>query len=271
MRKYFLAAVLPVFGILICLQGCNKTHECPEVTTVVYEDISTVDQGVESYTCNNPDKTSLPEQTWCEAKDQFEQRGQTTSLDDFQVYLKGFREGYSLASEAADSRLSLADDIDSPSETSYDMGYRDGYFAVMDAMGIVQYNCASADLMSEYKDRWCEAADAYRNSGSGSENNPFVRGRFIDGYMTGGRVALTVPTSMEAFFGGENPEGKQPAIVQPSGDLRSTELAFYRGFDVGYKAMIDSIRESINQVMQQMQIPNNMDFPEGLMPPPPGQ
>ncbi len=101
--------------------------------------------------------------------------------------------------------------------------------------------------------------------------NPFVKGRFIDGYMTGGRVALTVPTSMEAFFGGENPEGKQPAIVQPSGELKNTELAFYRGFDVGYKAMIDSIRESINQVMQQMQIPNKMDFPEGMMPPPPGQ
>lgn len=271
MRNYFLAAVLPVVGILIGLQGCNKAQECPEVTTVVYEDISSVDQGAESYTCSNPDKTSLLELTWCEAKDQFEHHGQSTSSDDFLTYLKGFREGYLLASQAADSRLSLADDSNSPSEPPYDMGHRDGFLAVMEAMGIIEYNCASADLMSEYKDRWCEAADAYRSSGSGSDNNPFVRARFIDGYMTGGRVALTVPTSMEAFFGGENPEGKQPAIVQPSGDLNSTELAFYRGFDVGYKAMIDSIRESINQVMQQMQLPHNMDFPEGLMPPPPGQ
>ncbi|WP_257266980.1 hypothetical protein [Endozoicomonas sp. ONNA2] len=266
MPKYFLAAVLPVVALLIGLQGCNKPRECPEVTTVVYEDVSSVD--AESYTCISPDKTGLLEQTWCEAKDQFEQRGQSAGSDDFLVYLKGFREGYSLASQAADSQSSLDNDIDSPSETPYDSGYRDGYIAVMESMGIVQYNCASADLMSEYKDRWCEAADAYRNSGSGSDNNPFVRGQFIDGYMTGGRVALTVPTSMEAFFGGENPEGQQPAIVQPSGDLRNTELAFYRGFDVGYKAMIDSIRESINQVMQQMQMPNAMDFPEGLMPPP---
>ena len=81
--------------------------------------------------------------------------------------------------------------------------------------------------------------------------------------------ALTVPTSMESFFNGENPEGKQPAIVQPEGELKSTELAFYRGFDEGYKAMIASIRESINQVMQQMQIPNNMELPEGMMPPQP--
>ena len=87
--------------------------------------------------------------------------------------------------------------------------------------------------------------------------------------MGGGRVALTVPTSMESFFNGENPEGKQPAIVQPEGELKSTELAFYRGFDEGYKAMIASIRESINQVMQQMQIPNNMELPEGMMPPQP--
>ncbi len=37
MRKYFLAAVLSVFAILVMLQGCNKAPECPEVTTVVYE------------------------------------------------------------------------------------------------------------------------------------------------------------------------------------------------------------------------------------------
>lgn len=270
MRKYFLAAVLPVFAILIMLQGCNKAPECPEVTTVVYEDISSADKGAESYTCNNIGKTSVLEQTWCEAKEQSEKRGLFSGSDDFLVYLKGFREGYVQASQAEDSRLSLFD-INSQSELLYDMGYRDGYVAITSAMGIFDYNCGSADLASEYKDRWCEAADAYRSSGVGSESNPFVKGRFIDGYMTGGRVALTVPTSMEAFFGGENPEGKQPAIVQPSGELKNTELAFYRGFDVGYKAMIDSIRESINQVMQQMQIPNNMDFPEGMMPPPPGQ
>ncbi|MFK0571879.1 hypothetical protein [Endozoicomonas sp.] len=270
MRKYFLAAVLPVVGILIFLQGCNKARECPEVTTVVYEDVSGVDKGAETYTCYHQAKTNVLEQTWCEAKDQFEKHGQSSGSDDFLIYLKGFREGYTQASQAEDSRLTIADDNTS-SESSYDMGYRDGYLAIMDAMGIFEYNCGSAELVSEYKDRWCEAADAYRNTGMGSESNPFAKGRFIDGYMTGGRVALTVPTSMEAFFGGENPEGKQPAIVQPSGDLKSIELAFYRGFDVGYKAMIDSIRESINQVMQQMQMPNNMEFPDGLMPPPPGQ
>ncbi|WP_066018586.1 hypothetical protein [Endozoicomonas atrinae] len=267
MRKYFLAAFLPVVTILAMLQGCNKAPECPEVSTVVYEDLSSVEKGAESYSCSNLGKISVLEQTWCEAKEQFEKRGQSPSSDDFLIYLKGFREGYAQASQADDSKLGLFG-VDSQPEPAYDMGYRDGYLSITDAMGVFEYNCGSTDLASEYKDRWCEAADAYRSSGAGSDGNPFVKGRFIDGYMTGGRVALTVPTSMEAFFGGENPEGKQPAIVQPSGDLKNTELAFYRGFDVGYKAMIDSIRESINQVMQQMQIPNNMEFPEGLMPPP---
>ncbi|USE37227.1 hypothetical protein [Endozoicomonas sp. SCSIO W0465] len=229
--------------------------------------MSGVEKGVESYSCSNPGKTSVLEQTWCEAKELFEKQGLSSGSEDFLTYLQGFREGYSQASQADDSKLNLFD-VDSQPEPAYDMGYRAGYLAITDAMGVIEYNCNSTDLASEYKDRWCEAADAYRSSGAGSVSNPFVKGQFIDGYMTGGRVALTVPTSMEAFFGGENPEGKQPAIVQPSGELNNTELAFYQGFDIGYKAMIDSIRESINQVMQQMQIPNNMEFPEGLMPPP---
>lgn len=269
MQKYFLAVALPVFVSLIMLQGCNKAPECPEVTTVVYDDVANVDTGVESYACSNTNKAPLLEQTWCEARIQFDKRGQSADSHDFPIYLKGFREGYGQASLAEDSQVSLLGVP--PTEPPYDMGYRDGYFAITDAMGVFQYNCSSTDLASEYKDRWCEAAEAYRSSGVGSESNPFVKGRFIDGYMTGGRIALTVPTSMEAFFSGENPEGYQPTIVQPSGDLNSTELAFYRGFDVGYKAMLDSIRESINQVMQQMQIPNTMGIPDGVMPPPPEQ
>lgn len=266
MRKCLLTVVLPVFASLIMLQGCNKAPECPEVATVVYENVSSVDKVGESYTCSTMVNTSVLEQTWCEAKDQFEKRGQSSTTDDFRAYLKGFREGYAQASRVEDSRLNLFD-INSQAESSYDMGYRDGYSFITKTMGMFEYDCSATDMASEYKDRWCEAVDAFRSSGTGSESNPFVKGRFIDGYMTGGRVALTVPTSMEVFFGGEIPEGKQPAIARPSDDLKNTELAFYRGFDVGYKAMIDSIRESINQVIQQMQIPNNMDFPEGLMPP----
>lgn len=45
MRKCLLTVVLPVFASLIMLQGCNKAPECPEVATVVYENVSSVDKG----------------------------------------------------------------------------------------------------------------------------------------------------------------------------------------------------------------------------------
>lgn len=259
MRIHFL--IMPVLVILATLSGCSKSPECPEITTIVYEDVSNTG-GVESYSCQAV--TGILELTWCEAKEQF--TSQSFENDDFPAYLHGFREGYARASQAEDYQILAAE-----SQLPHERGYKDGYHAVVDAMGIPEYNCGSADQSSEYKDRWCEAAEAFRSSGAGAEQNPLVRGRFVDGYMTGGRVALTVPTSMEAFFGGENPEGNQPAIARPQGAVNSADAAFYSGFDVGFKAMIDSIRESINQVMEQMQIPGNMDLPEGLMPLPPEQ
>ena len=259
MRIHFL--IMPVLVVLAALSGCSKSPECPEITTVVYEDVPN-SGGSESYSCQAV--TGVLELTWCEAKDQF--TSQPFEDEDFPVYLHGFREGYARASQAGDYQV-----LASESQLPHERGYHDGYHAVVDAMGIPEYNCGSTDQSSEYKDRWCEAAEAFRISSGTTEPNPLVRGRFIDGYMTGGRVALTVPTSMEAFFGGENPEGNQPAILQPQGTVNSAELAFYSGFDVGFKAMIDSIRESINQVMEQMQIPGNMDIPEGLMPLPPEQ
>ena len=258
MRTHFL--IMPVLVVLAALSGCSQSPECPEITTVVYEDIPDNAGSVELYSCQAV--TGILELTWCEAKEQF--ASQPFDNDDFPAYLHGFREGYAQASQAGDL-------LTSASQAPQERGYNDGYYAVVDAMGIAEYNCSSTDQASEYKDRWCEAAEAFRTGSGAAEPNPLVRDRFIAGYMTGGRVALTVPTSMEAFFGGENPEGNQPAIVQPQGAVNSAEAAFYSGFDVGFKAMIDSIRESINQVMEQMQIPGNMDLPEGLMPLPPEQ
>ncbi len=252
MRTHFL--MIPILVVLAVLPGCGKSLDCPEVTTVIYEDVFSPD-GTESYSCQ--DVSGILELTWCEAQARFILH--SLESGDFPAYLHGFREGYAQASQAGGYQVF-------ESQASHDLGYSDGYYAVVDAMGVPEFNCGSSEQSSEYKDRWCEAAEAYR--ASGSPPNPLVRGRFIDGYMTGGRVALTVPTSMEAFFGGESPEGSQPAIAQPKSGLNSAELAFYNGFDVGFKAMIDSIRESINQVMEQMQIPDNMDLPEGLMPVP---
>ena len=266
MQKYLLAGAIPLLAIVVMLQGCNQSSECPDVSDVIVEDIQGLDKGTESYSCASFSKAGLLEQTWCKAQKQFESQHGSSNSDEFVVFLKGFRDGYAQASSAADSRINIFE-VSDQSEPIYDQGYRDGYSSVLDAMGIDEFNCSSNEMASEYRDRWCEASIAFQQGHVGTDNNPIIKSRFIDGYMAGGRVALTVPTSMEAFFGGEAPQGKQPAIVQPTGDIEPVAAAFNRGFDVGYKAMIDSIRDSINQVMQQMQIPENLELPEGMMAP----
>ncbi|WP_067516271.1 hypothetical protein [Endozoicomonas ascidiicola] len=266
MQKYLLAGAVPLIAILVMLQGCDKSSDCPDISEVVLEDLQSVDKGIESYSCTSPSKAGVLELTWCKAQKQFESQHGSANADEFVVFLKGFRDGYAQASDGADSRVNLFE-ISDQSEPLYDSGYKEGYINVLDAMGISEFNCSTQDMASEYRDRWCEASVAFQQGHIGIDNNPIVKSRFIDGYMAGGRVALTVPTSMEAFFGGEAPQGKQPAIVQPTDDIEPVAAAFNRGFDVGYKAMIDSIRDSINQVMQQMQIPENFEMPEGMMMP----
>ncbi len=268
MRRLILAALLPVAAVLALLQGCSKPADCPKVAPAE-KDVTPVFQQAETYDCSVDDLSDALQQSWCEAKSSFDQSVYAEEDGVFGQFLKGYRDGINDGRQGNDSRLPkllVEDKKESPWET----GYRKGYKSVLAALGITEFDCRSEEQASEYKDRWCEASDSFQVSGIGGDH-PFVKGRFIDGYMAGGRVALTVPTSMESFFNGENPEGKQPAIVQPEGDLKGTELSFYKGFDEGYKAMIASIRESINQVMQQMQAPNNMELPEGLMPPQPGQ
>ena len=269
MHRLIRVTALPMFAALALLHGCSKAPECPEVTTVMPDITSEVSTGEESYDCAHAERGDYSRQTWCEARDQFELSSHSDNPDALKGYVKGYREGLNHARQAKDSRMARIS-VEGKSDSPENTGYRDGYNKVLKDLGIMEFDCTSSDNASEYKDRWCEAADSYRAAGLGGDN-PFMKGRFIDGYMAGGRVALTVPTSMEAFFSGDNPEGKQPAIVQPEGDLKGTELAFYRGFDEGYKAMIASIRESINQVMEQMQMPNNMELPEGMMPPQPDQ
>ncbi|MGB0361139.1 MAG: hypothetical protein ACPGEF_07010, partial [Endozoicomonas sp.] len=266
MKKFLSLGAIPLIAIVVMLQGCNQSSDCPDVSDIIIEDIPGLDKGAESYSCADFSKAGLLEQTWCKAQQQFESQHGSSNSDEFLVFLKGFRDGYSQASSAADSRLNIFE-VSDQSEPTYDLGYRYGYGNILDAMGIYEFNCSSNEMASEYRDRWCEASTAFQQGHIGADNNPITKSRFIDGYMAGGRVALTVPTSMDAFFGGEAPQGKQPAIIQPTGDIEPVAAAFNRGFDVGYKAMIDSIRDSINQVMQQMQLPENLELPKGMIPP----
>lgn len=270
MRKVVSVGFLPAVAVLAILQGCSEPKECPKVASVVDEGCPAAVE--ESYDCSIADSRDPMKQTWCEARSLFDESVAADAPEAFGPFLKGFRQGIN-DGRRAEARSVAREPLEGQKEKPFEAGYRAGYNGMVEKLGMVEYDCRDGEQASEYKDRWCEAEDAYRIAGVGSSDNPFLRGRFIDGYMAGGRVALTVPTSMESFFSGENPEGKQSAIFQPeeSEELQGTTLAFYRGFDEGYKAMIASIRESINQVMEQMQIPNDMQLPEGLMPPLPDQ
>ncbi|WP_422136956.1 hypothetical protein [Endozoicomonas sp. ALD040] len=270
MRRLMFAGIVPVVLLLSLLQGCSEKRDCPKVAPSTGEPARPVAEE-EAYDCTTVDTTDALKQTWCEARGAFDQSPMAGNVANFGNYLKGYRQGINDARRAETSQVSR-EALEGKTEKPDEAGYREGYQRVVAELGVLEYNCRDEDKASEYKDRWCEADDAYRSASIGSSENPFLRERFIDGYMAGGRVALTVPTSMEAFFSGENPEGKQSAIYKQEGDdVKPTEQAFYRGFDEGYKAMIASIRDSINQVMQQMQVPNNMEMPEGLMAPPPNQ
>ena len=264
MHRLMLSMALPLAVVIALLQGCSKPTECPEATTIVKE--VPVIEGEESYDCSHLERAGSAQTTWCEAQNRFSEGSFADDERAFKEFLMGYRGGVNDARQAKDSRYNRFP-VEGREGKPEEAGYRAGYKTAISDMGVIEYDCASNEGASEYKDRWCEASDSFRSAGLGGDN-PFIKGRFIDGYMSGGRVALTVPTSMESFFSGDGPEGKQTAIVKPEGTLKKTEEAFYRGFDEGYKAMIASIRESINQVMQQMQVPNMPGgMPDGMMPP----
>ncbi|MCG8531568.1 MAG: myeloid leukemia factor, partial [Desulfovibrionales bacterium] len=150
-------------------------------------------------------------------------------------------------------------------------GYETGYIAVLDHQGVIEYDCSEGDETdNEYRDRWCEASKAYNKSNLGSAANAVLRSNYINGYMAGRAIALTIPTSMESLFGDAalDENAKKP-IDAPEADTPKGIQIFYKGFNDGFKAMIDTVRESVNQVMEQMQnMPGmeGMDGMPGMMP-----
>ncbi|MDP0589593.1 MAG: hypothetical protein QS748_10550 [Candidatus Endonucleobacter bathymodioli] len=272
MKKQTSIALLPlIMALAYLIGGCSQQQDENSSDTTAPGD-STYKTSEESYNCSSLDNSNHRKQSWCDAKALFDQKG--LKHETFKSYVHGYRNGLNDAIQAKNSKLPRTPLTTDKKESSEDTGYRDGYQSLITKLGLLEFVCTDDGVASEYRERWCEAADSYRLAGN-SDDNPFLRSRYIDGFMTGGRIALTVPSSMESFLDGEAPEGKQPSIVVPEGDLLGTELAFYRGFDDGYKAMIASIRESINQVMEQMQMSNDMQLPdmpgEGTVAPPPAQ
>ncbi len=261
MQKRLDGLLLPlVIATLSLLGGCGKKDNESSSLTMA-ETAITPQPYVEAYNCDAWENDNPLKRSWCQAKNLFDlSNSSSLGANALADYVRGFRLGID------DARQARVNNVErrvtkNHTESLLDQGYRAGYESVITQMGIIEFNCTDeSEPTSEYRERWCEAAESFRMSGTGSgDNNPFLRARYIDGYMAGGRVALTVPTSMESFLNGDTPEGKQPPINTPKENTPSTELAFYRGFDEGYKAMIASIRESINQVMEQMQSHNDND------------
>ncbi|MDP0561335.1 MAG: hypothetical protein QS721_02940 [Candidatus Endonucleobacter sp. (ex Gigantidas childressi)] len=259
MKKQTQIVLLPlIITLAYILGGCSQQDDGSSDPSA--PDSSSYQAKEESYTCSSLDNSNPLKQSWCDAKTLFDQK-EGLKPESFKSYVHGYRSGLNDAIQAKNSKVQRAL-IKDKKESPEDAGYNDGYQSLITNLGLIEFDCNVDGVATEYRERWCEAANYYRLSGN-SDDNPFLRSRYIDGFMTGGRIALTVPSSMESFLDGETPEGKQPSIAVPEGDLLATELAFYRGFDDGYKAMIASIRESINQVMEQMQMSNDMQLPDG--------
>ncbi len=229
------------------------------------------------YNCADSGDMTADKRFWC--------RGQKnwTESESFQeedtAARDEFIEAWKLGSlDAQQGRDPVTDNLSSR-PTAMD-GYQTGYINVLDALGIVEYECSEGDETdNEYRDRWCEAASAYNSSRQGSPSNAILRADYINGYMSGRAIALTLPTSMESLFGGEAPKAdSKKAIDDMDPDAPKAIKVFYRGFNDGFQAMIDTVKESVNQVMEQMQGMPGMDGMDGMdgmpmdggMAPPPG-
>ena len=242
--------------LVVMLQGCGNNEEDgqspvldePAVEREVVEVIVEKPVVVPPKTpdCNNATESSAATRAWCKGLDAWK-RSQMFAKEDNQKR-DAFINAYGLGQQDA----SMASNPQSLSgQPVAQAGYRAGYQAVVAAQGFVHYSC-DGESDNEYLDRWCEAAVAYKSSGLGASDNAILRGRYIDGYMSGRAIALTIPTAMEVMFSGETKAGSRQAIAEPSAMKSKAERAFYQGFDEGHRTMVALIQESINQVMQQM-------------------
>ena len=72
--------------------------------------------------------------------------------------------------------------------------------SALDAMGVVEYECSEGtETDNEYRDRW-QGAIAFNASRLAAPTNAILRSTYINGYMSGRAIALTLPTSMESLF-----------------------------------------------------------------------
>ncbi|MDD7804238.1 MAG: hypothetical protein PUP46_01415 [Endozoicomonas sp. (ex Botrylloides leachii)] len=246
---------LVIATCLLMSSGCDKQEQC-SCESISANDSSTCTKNT-SYNCASLDDNDPLKQSWCDAQAFFEQKSHLdTDSKAFKDYLNGYRHGMNDASQGKASRISRSQPLQG--SNFEDNGYRNGYEKVMTQLGLIEINAEDTNLRSQYRERYYEIEKLYHHVEQTEDDNPFQKSRYIDGYMKGGYIALTLPAPMNPFMDNEELAGKQlPPIAIPEEPLSDAQRAFYRGFEEGYKAMMANIRNSINQIMEQMQQPNN--------------
>ncbi|MCL6270287.1 hypothetical protein M3P05_10175 [Sansalvadorimonas sp. 2012CJ34-2] len=265
------AVVLPAAMAIILslsLGGCGKKDEKKKVeaekVTEVEADQVTVQDIVagESYDCDDPSGMTADKRFWCKgfrAWQDSDSIGENSGARD--EFIAAWKLGYL---DASQGRNPAIDNLQSRPVAAE--GYETGYIAVLDNQGVVEYDCTEGDETdNEYRDRWCEASASFNKSNLGSSTNAVLRNNYINGFMAGRAIALTIPTSMESLFGDAAPdENAKKPIDDPEADAPKGIQVFYKGFNAGFQAMIDTVRESVNQVMEQMQNMPGMEGMEGM-------
>ena len=259
-------SVFSIVGFL-CLSGCNDTEKTNEKQTSETNSsalLSTQNSSTTSKpetnsgnlsTCpSEADSDDFMESTHCEATNAFDVLSQEENRSlSFEPYLKGYRTGINQARQAKSKILKTKN----PSFEEQ-RGHEDGYQSVLVSLGM-KNNFFENDPNSqaqEFQQLQKEAQSAFNNSKLDT-SNPFLEKAFIIGYLSGGRTVLSMPTSMDGmnFLTGDNETGdpEKPDFLPPSENAPGTVKAFYNGFISGTKAMEDSIKESFDRFMNQMQ------------------
>ena len=225
------------------------------------------------FDCSDPSGMSSDKRLWCRALGAWQRSDSfSDSAHQQDEYIEAWKLGYL---DAAQAKNPVAESLrDRPLAAN---GYDSGYMAQLDDQGIIEYDCGGTnDSDNEYRDRWCEGFAAYSKSDQGTSSNAVLRSIFINGYMSGKAIALTMPSSMESIFDEEvtaPAAGAKKPIDQPDSTTPRSVAVFYRGFNNGFQAMLDSIRESVLQLREQMQnmpgmgADGSLPGMEGLLPP----
>ena len=272
-------AFILLAGILV-LSGCSKK----EKKEVVSEQVVPIVQPEPKSATNNEDinqqeenklvdcrlgKALLPEQQlWCEGEKALSGGQYHYNVDkSIKVdFIHGYEQGALDAQKAIDPKV--PEKSEGLSQAANSAGYSKGYHAVVNALGYKVYICHAdkAKKYTELQGQWCNAQKLYRTSGLGSDTNVILENRFISGYFSGQTIALMLPSSMHSIMkrGGSASASavEMHAINKLSAHASLADKAFHQGFEEGFSAMLTKVKQSVDQVMKQLQVPEKTDHHE---------